>query len=668
MNTQQTQPDPEYQTRPLMRCLFDFLVLRSYSVIILAALFCTLAVKLYIALLFHRLSEYFTWILADLAVLLSMELFLSFMCTMVPRRSIVRIAMISAAIVCTWSVISAGWLIATGNQALPAVILPLIRDPLNHFPIVGHHLAKRPLTALALLGPSAIALTFFFASLAIAPLPKTNKKNLSLRFILSLLFILAAVCIKPSAAANTSAQVITQNLRYNCHLKAIESLFAGSSPAAAKLDLKNTSRLNPTFEHYRSSFKKISKNSPNIVIVILEGIQRRLTSLDPQAPDTTPQLARIAANGLDFTNVRPPVTHTTKALFALLTGNLPSVSQDIIEAVPLEKPYISLPAILTYCAGYRTAFFQSAKGSFEARPGLIHNLGYKKFWARDDLPNSEDYLGYLASDEFAMLQPIEQWIQQEKKPFLLTILCSVTHDPYEVPRSFESPALLPFDRYLQTIRYTDKFIAALDAALEKLNLTQNTILCVIGDHGEAFGEHDLFGHAMIPFEEALRVVWIIRAPALINTPRKINFPASSLDLTPTILHLAGFQIQNIPFHGIDILTTLPQHRKIYFAGWIPQGPAGYILDNLKFIYDPTVHKASFYDLSTDPNETNRKPLDPNQTTEIALELAEWRQASVLPEHLSQHSSKQLFDKWICRWSSRLAKAAYLNEQSLTTKD
>jgi phosphoglycerol transferase MdoB-like AlkP superfamily enzyme len=42
---------------------------------------------------------------------------------------------------------------------------------------------------------------------------------------------------------------------------------------------------------------------------------------------------------------------------------------------------------------FRTAFFQSAKGSFEARPGLVYNLGFDKFWARDDLNDPNAFLG-----------------------------------------------------------------------------------------------------------------------------------------------------------------------------------------------------------------------------------------------------------------------------------
>jgi len=111
--------------------------------------------------------------------------------------------------------------------------------------------------------------------------------------------------------------------------------------------------------------------------------------------------------------MRSSVTHTTKALFSLLSGRLPSTSEDLAEAIPVAKPYVSLATILREQLGYRTAFFQSAQGDFESRPSLVHNLGYEKFYARDDLGDPNYYIYYLACDEFALLDPVAEWIKQD---------------------------------------------------------------------------------------------------------------------------------------------------------------------------------------------------------------------------------------------------------------
>lgn len=152
-----------------IRRLYGFLACRAFSVIVFGALFCTLTVKLFHSWRAGLVGEYFGWILDDIAVLLGIEVVLAAVCFRWPRRRVVRPAIFVSALVCTWSVMNAGLVIRKGMQILPTSILPLFRDPLNGFGIVGVNLAKMPIAAVALLGPSAIALAFFFVVLAKAP-------------------------------------------------------------------------------------------------------------------------------------------------------------------------------------------------------------------------------------------------------------------------------------------------------------------------------------------------------------------------------------------------------------------------------------------------------------------------------------------------------------------
>ncbi len=167
-----------------IRLLYGFLAPRAYSAIIFAALFCALAVKFFHSYNTGLVREYFSWILADLIVLFSIEFVLALVCFLWSGKLVIRTATIVAAVVCTWSVVNAGWLIATGTQVLPAVLLPLILDPVHRLAIVGHHLILRPIVAVVLRGPSAIALTFFFFVLAKPMLPGYNHKRFIKRTII----------------------------------------------------------------------------------------------------------------------------------------------------------------------------------------------------------------------------------------------------------------------------------------------------------------------------------------------------------------------------------------------------------------------------------------------------------------------------------------------------
>ncbi|MHC4395276.1 MAG: LTA synthase family protein [Planctomycetota bacterium] len=613
----------------------------------------------------HRIGligEYFSWILEDIAVLLVINIALTLACFNFPKRWVIRTATIFAAVVCTWSVMNAGWIIRTGTQILPTVLLPLVRDPWNSLGIIGVNLAKMPVAAVALLGPSAVALTFFFFVLA-KPRPLTyNRKSLVKKSLISVVIFLIAVLARGVVHKQGSGRIVSAQLRYNCQLRAVTHFLLAGFNHKAKADLANAKRKIPTLDQIEITLlPKPQRINHNVVIIVLEGIQYRYTSLADKQNNLTPFLATLAEHGAEFPNTRSTVTHTTKALFSLLTGRFPSVSQDIAEAVPTIKPYAGLATILSRQLNFRTAFFQSAKGNFECRPGLVHNLGFDKFWARDDLNDPNAFVGFLGCDEFSMLKPIVEWIKADTNPFLLTVLCSVTHDPYEVPEWFAEPAKEPVERYKQAIFYTDKFIAALDVELTKLNLPDKTIFCVVGDHGEAFSEHGLLGHERIAFEEVIAIPWLIRAPFLIEPETKITQALSSVDLTPTLLALLDFDISKCSFDGVNALEPVPKDRKVYFSGWMLQGSAGFVEGNRKFVYNPMTKMVSIYDLSTDPLEQIRTEPPEQQAQEVTDEINTWRKNSIFRIDQQRTGEKTVFDSWLCRWTDRVSSAKYYSQ-------
>lgn len=633
-----------------------YLARRAASVILFGALCCTLLVKFYHACRQNHLASYPGWVLSDIAVLLTVESLLAVVCFRWPKRWVVRSAIVSSAVVCTWSVMNAGWLVRTGTQILPAVLLPLLRDPLNALAIIGVNLAKMPIAATAILGPSAVALIFFFSVVAKPPPPSCTPKPLFVKLFLSSIIIFSSLIARPVFADKDSKHVVSEEMRYNCQLRAIADIIELGSAVPNGTPQPQPSRRIPSCDDlllHKTNPARLP--SHNLVLVVLEGVQYRYTSLAGDQNGLTPHLAKLASQGIVFSNARSTLTHTTKVLFSLLTGRYPSVSQDLAEAVPVEKPYASLATILRQQSGFRTAFFQSAKGSFESRPALVSNLGFDRFHAREDLEDTNAFLGSLGSDEFAMLKPVADWIKQDSRPFFVTILCSVTHDPYEVPLSFAEPAKTPEERYKQTIAYTDQFLAALDAELTNLGLTDKTILCVIGDHGEAFGEHGLLGHERIAFDEALRIPWVIRAQSVIKSGERITVPVSSIDLTPTLLTLMGFDTSAAGFDGLNALSPLSSDRKVFFSGWLSESPVGFVKDCKKYIYYPQAGSVRLYDLKNDPFELAGTQLNESDAALLAEEILAWRAKSIFSLNQQDSGEKTLFNHWLCRWEQRIPK-------------
>jgi len=651
--------------------IYGVLAPRAYTVILFAALFCNLIVKFFHAARSGLIPQYPTWVLTDLAILLTIEAAVALLCYRRPTVRVLRGAMIAAAIICTWSGINAGWLIRTGTQILPHELLPLVRDPFFVAKMVFRNLLAMPLASAALLVPSGIALAFFFSAVAHPIVPRYNARLLRIRIVAALSISTLAALANAAVSNMGSAQIAAVGMRYNCQARAILSFFLPGYRNLVRDDFLHATRVLPTCDDIPVTLKPHAVNH-NVVIVILEGVQYDCTSLarrqggvapqpGPSAAGVTPYLLSLANEGVSFTNARSVVTHTTKAIFALMTGRYPSASQDLSEAVPMNHPYASLATILERGLGFRTAFFQSAMGTFESRPGLIYNLGFDKFFAREDLHDPNQFVSYLGADEFAMLDPIANWIQSENKPFLVTIMCSVTHDSYVVPAWYGPQADTQEDRYLQTIAYTDRFIAALDERLTDLGLADETIFCVVGDHGEAFSEHGMMGHERIAYDEVLRVAMCMRAPGLVEPGTRVTAPVSSVDLAPTILNLLGFETAPMALDGANALAPLPPDRRVFLSGWMQQGPSGFVQGDRKIVYDPDSSQVRVFHLGVDPLELNGVDLSEPEAAELSKLIVDWRRDTIFKVDENARGQTTLYDSWQSKWSGRRSKVKYVGQ-------
>lgn len=660
--------------RSLGRAAYLAMVPRAASAIMFAALFCNLAVKFFNARRTGQISEYPTWILTDVAILLVVDSAMTLLCYRRPTIRVVRATMIAAALICTWSGINAGWLIRTGTQILPHELVPIFRDPLFVAKMVFRNLLAMPLASAVLLVPSGFALAFFFSALAKPVLPTFNSRWLRLRIAVSLGVSVVAALGNIAVSSLGPSQSGSVGMRYNCQARAVLSFLLPGYRHLAAEDFRNAARELPRQDEVPIRIKPNAVNH-NLVIVVLEGVQHDCTSLarqrggiapqaGPKGDGLTPYLASLAAEGVCFPNARSVVTHTTKALFALMTGLYPSASQDVSEALPMNPPYASLATILKKGLGFRTAFFQSAAGTFECRPGLVHNLGFDKFFAREDLHDPNTFVSYLGADEFALLDPVAQWIQSENTPFFATILCSVTHDSYIVPAWYGPRADTQEGRYLQTIAYTDRYLAALDARLTEMGLADNTILCVVGDHGEGFSEHGMMGHERIPFDEVLRIAMCLRAPGLVEPGTRVSAPVSSVDLAPTILTLLGFDVSVMAFDGANALEPLPPDRRVFLSGWMQQGPAGFVQGDKKFVYEPDNGRVRLFHLGADPLELNGIDLPEAQATELAKQIMQWRRDTIFKVPEDAGGQTTLYGSWLIkwsRWSERVPRAEYIGD-------
>ena len=175
------------------------------------------------------------------------------------------------------------------------------------------------------------------------------------------------------------------------------------------------------------------------------------------------------------------------------------------------------------------------------------------------------------------------------------------HDPYHPISAYDFGGSASA-RYDASIAYMDEHLAPL---LEELSAQPRTTIAVISDHGEAFGEHGAHHHGMDLYMPNVHVPLIIRSDGL--KPRRLKSAASSLDVMPTLLNLAGLKPRTAFGESlVPLLQGEPERMdrgvltESYRVGQIFAWSTG----RYRLIYRLHANLFELYDLSVDPGEMN----------------------------------------------------------------
>ena len=320
----------------------------------------------------------------------------------------------------------------------------------------------------------------------------------------------------------------------------------------------------------------------NVFVLVLESTRFDATSVYVPRLGNTPRLEELAQHGAVVQRAYVDMPHTSKALVSVLCGYSPRWSVQVAEAEPGGITRPCLPHVLGKL-GYRRVFFQAATGNYEGRHQFALNAGFEDVFTRESYDETGfEETNYLSVEDKVMVKPISAWLKAHKsEPFLLTVLTCITHHSYGLPTNFpvrqfpRQPANLggrmprPFtdyNRYLNTVNYADQFMGQLLDALKAEQLLDDTLVVVVGDHGQGFLEHGQKAHNTVIWDEGLHVPLVLHNTKLFPEPRSVEGVRRQVDIAPTILTALGAHFSPSMFDGRDLLSA-PEHEHAYSSCW-----------------------------------------------------------------------------------------------------
>ena len=315
-------------------------------------------------------------------------------------------------------------------------------------------------------------------------------------------------------------------------------------------------------------------NAPNVLVIVVDTLRADHVSSYGYSRATTPNLDRMAQQGVLFENAISTCSWSLPSHVSLLTGRYQF--EHGVGAVQPE-PWLGwgsqglgrLPTLgeALEQKGYRTGAF-SANRTYFSRDlgfgrGFIHfedyfhsssdafvRTLYGREFARIYLKRSEHSLVKRMLRKLGLTSLLDQdaegsgsyggafgvrkradvvnrevmaWIDRDRqRPFFAFLNYFDVHDPYGAPRGYPRPSWprqTDIDAYDDGVKYVDDYIGQLMDELQRRGLADNTLVVITSDHGESLGQHHLRTHGKALYRELIQVPLVIWYPG--HAPRGI---------------------------------------------------------------------------------------------------------------------------------------------------
>jgi arylsulfatase A-like enzyme len=377
-----------------------------------------------------------------------------------------------------------------------------------------------------------------------------------------------------------------------------------------------------------------------VLLYILDSLRPDFLGCYGDRGATTPHLDRFAARATRFTRAYSPAPWSKASGAAMLTGFLPrSVRvRALLDRLPADVPVL---AEQVATSGFRTIaasanpFISSDFGllrGFEHviegfRPGRLPGETFQ-FHANHFLRVADsltvDPKALILARSPALHRAILDVLSGDEPSFVLCWSMD-THAPFFV-RGERSLFGNPLDRlvpaadpewltsglttrdiislYRDMIAFNDHHFGELVSALQARGLWDDALVIVAGDHGEAFGEHEVMGHISGLWEEQVRVPLLVKLP---NQQQEsvATYLVSLVDITPTVAAVAEGEWPQEGWEGWPLLEESQQQEE---RTLLLENPEGWALrqGEWKALARADGERPLLFNLETDPAE--RYPL------------------------------------------------------------
>jgi arylsulfatase A-like enzyme len=270
--------------------------------------------------------------------------------------------------------------------------------------------------------------------------------------------------------------------------------------------------------------------------------------------NTSENIDRLFAQSSVFTEAQSTAPWTLPSFASMMTSQQSSTHGCWQFSDKLDASFVTLAEQLK-TAGYHTGgvvghIFLGTKY------GLAQGFDdYDQTLVKDNFGESHKAItSHIITEK--SIEFLEQHVaRQSDAPFFLLAHYFDPHNTYQahagITKNFGKNRRALYDG---EIAYTDQFVGELLNHLNKLGLSEDTVVVFVADHGEEFRDHGRILHGQTLYREVLRVPMAIKVPG--TPPLRVTQPVSVVDLMPTLLEVLNVPAPSTPMAGRSLIALM----------------------------------------------------------------------------------------------------------------
>ncbi len=259
--------------------------------------------------------------------------------------------------------------------------------------------------------------------------------------------------------------------------------------------------------NYENEYTNIFKGK-NVIVIHAESMMTNAMDLSFHDEELTPNLNRLAREGMFFSNFYSQVSVGTSSdsEFTFNTSLMPTKSGTAFVSYA-DRTYITIPKMLKE-QGYYTFSMHANNADFWNRRNMYNSIGYDKFFSKTNYNvEKENVIGLGLSDKEFFAQSIKKIkkISEEKDKWYGLLIMLSNHTPFSDVDKYgeynvdiketithedgtEEEVTYPYmegtklGNYFKSIHYADSALGEFVAGLEEEGLLENTVIVLYGDH------------------------------------------------------------------------------------------------------------------------------------------------------------------------------------------